>query len=502
MAFKIDKKQYVDFKVYSVTRIKKGYGFRVMLVFDDESNTIQQKSGYKTKTLANKERDMVIAQLYNRTYVVYPNVKVDEYFLYWLEDLWKPNIKYGSYMAYRNAINNYIIPNLGGYKMTSLNQGHIRRMYKKVADQYHSVAKLVKTIMNTALNYAKDKGVVNVNVAKDVNLPKCVKYKKYKEIDIDARQTLTIEQCILLIKASKKTPIYMQIIFAILTGMRTSEVLGIKYTDIDYVNRRLYVERQLGVDTDKLDELKDRRSTQEIEVKTKSSKRWIGLTDILFEAILECRNDYAFNKEKYGNKFNDEQFIICSNKGKPRCRTSHNKYWKKLKEELNLPNITFHDLRHTFGTLLAKANFNLKAISELLGHASEIITHNVYIDKGEIIYDCLDTLNDYIAEVIDDSKENEYGYIYDYTTSDDIIYNKAIDDYIVKELNDIYRKEYKYGHIFDFANPSELYVDMIDKYITNNLHSIIYVDTYINDYADIETNKYVSTFLELNEIKV
>ncbi len=61
MAFKIDKKQYVDYIVYSVTPIKSGYGFRVKLIFDDESETIQQRCGFKTKPLANKESETAIA---------------------------------------------------------------------------------------------------------------------------------------------------------------------------------------------------------------------------------------------------------------------------------------------------------------------------------------------------------------------------------------------------------------------------------------------------------
>lgn len=469
--FKINKKQYVDFKVYSVTTIKKKFGFRITLYFDDETNITQQRSGYKTRTIANKERDKVIAQLYNRTYIVYPNVKVDEYLTYWLEDIMKPNIKYDSYISYRNAINNYIIPEIGGIKVSVINQGHIVRLYKKVTEKYYSVAKLIKTIMNTSLTYAKEKGVVSVNVAENINLPKVDKSKKYREINIDERQTLSVEQCILLIKESKKTPIYMQVLFAILTGMRTSEVLGVKYTDIDYVNRKLYIQRQLGVDHNKTEEeTKTRRSTQEITVKTKSGERWVGLTDILFEEILECRNNYAFNKEKYGNEFNDEQFIICSNKGKPRCRTSHNKYWKNLKKELGLPNITFHDLRHTFGTLLAKANFNLKAISELLGHASEIITHNVYINKGEIIYDCLDVLDDYIKSVIIEEDTHEYGYIYDYTDDKkyfDII-EQSCNDYV--EVTKI--EKYGYGYIFDYATTSDIYNGLIDKYINEEGYSM------------------------------
>lgn len=446
MAFKIDKKQYVDCKVYSVTQIKSGYGFRVKLFFDDETSIIQQRAGFKNKTLAKKGRELTIAQLYNKTYIVYPNVKVEEYFIYWLEDCRKKDLKYGSYMSYRNAIYNYIIPYLGGYKMSTINKGHIQKLYNKVSQQYQSVARLVKTIMNTSLEYAKEKGVVSVNAAVDVNLPKYVEKKEYGVQKIDTAKTLTLNQCIALIQASKDTPIYMQILFAILTGMRTSEVLGVKFTDIDYTNRKLYVQRQLGVDLNKTEEeTLNRKSTQEITTKTSSGNRWIGITDILFEEIMKARSEYEYNKEIYGDEFNDEDFIICSPKGKPRCRTSHNKYWQQLKKELNLPNIKFHDLRHTYGTLLLKANFSLKAISELLGHSSEIITYDVYIDKDEIIYDCLDVLDSYIESKV--GFEYEYGHVFDYTSDqDENDYSIRIEMY----MDTIIEREYREGYVFNY----------------------------------------------------
>ena len=112
MAFELNKKQYVDYTVYSVTKIKEKYGFRIKLIYDDGTSDIQQKSGYTTKKDAENDKKIITAQLYNRTYIVYPNVKVEEYFLYWLENVMRNREKfsYNSYMSYRNVIKNYIIP--------------------------------------------------------------------------------------------------------------------------------------------------------------------------------------------------------------------------------------------------------------------------------------------------------------------------------------------------------------------------------------------------------
>ena len=79
----------------------------------------------------------------------------------------------------------------------------------------------------------------------------------------------------------------------------------------------------------------------------------------------------------------------------------------KLLKENELPDIKFHDLRHTYTTLLLKNNKNLKAISEILGHASTIITSTVYFDKDKIIVDCNEELNAFIREVVPKTNHND-----------------------------------------------------------------------------------------------
>lgn len=102
--------------------------------------------------------------------------------------------------------------------------------------------------------------------------------------------------------------------------------------------------------------------------------------------------------------------ICCSSYGKPRSRSYHFPYYKKLLKENNLPDIRWHDLRSTYCTLLLKNNFNPKAVSKLMGHAKEIITVDVYGDTYQIIQDCLEELEPFIAEVIPKQTEKNTDY--------------------------------------------------------------------------------------------
>ena len=107
------KRDYVDYVLYSVTKLKDRYGFRVKLLFNDGTDSIQQIGGFIKKKDATIERDKAAAQLLNHTFVVQPKIKFEVYIRYWLNDVMKERISYNSYMSYRNVIENYAIPFLG-----------------------------------------------------------------------------------------------------------------------------------------------------------------------------------------------------------------------------------------------------------------------------------------------------------------------------------------------------------------------------------------------------
>lgn len=401
----LDLKEYIDFKVYSVIRIRDKYGFRIVLKYNDNSNKTIQQSGYCTKKAANDARDIVISELYGGTFIINKNISVSDFSIYWLEKVMKKIITYNSYESYKNIVYNHITKSIGKIKLSDLNVGHIQKLYNEKTKYSHDIAKLCKTVMNSMLKYAFEKKLISKNMAKGINLPKCVKNSKYRTIEIDTKKTLNVEQVKLLIEKSKNTPIYLQIMFAVLMGLRKQEINGLKYSDIDYVHKTISIQRQLGnkANTDNSSLKIGEYTKQEIDVKTFSSNRILEIPDILFEAILEEKKKYEKNKNRRINDkttpFKDYDYIICSTYGNPRSKSFHFQYWKKLLEECNLPNIRFHDLRATYSTLLLKNNFSAKAISKQMGHATEIITMDVYGDNDEIIADCVNELNEYIEEV-------------------------------------------------------------------------------------------------------
>lgn len=409
----LNLKNYVDWRVSLIMPVRSGFGYRVFLKYSDGSEKPQQKSGFLTEKEANKARDKTIAELYNGTYVVYAKVKVADFMIFWLEtDLNKRTRSHETYYNYCGVVKNHIIPTLGKKNMADVTRGDIQTLFNTKADYSRSVAEQVKTIMNVSFRYAVTIKVIPANPVEGIGLPKAEKpqYQSgYRTRSIDTQKTLTLEQIWVLLRKSRDTPIHMQVLFNVLMGLRRSEIIGVKYSDVDYINRTLNLDRQLGRihNTSKEDFAPKTFTKQEVELKTDSSYREIPIPDYVFDAILKERQVYEKNRSRRKGKFQDLDYICCSTYGRARSKGFHCKYYKRLLAENGLPDIRWHHLRSSYCTLLLKEKFNPKAVSKLMGHAKEIITLDVYADNRNIISDGVPEIEEYMKEVLPNLEEME-----------------------------------------------------------------------------------------------
>ena len=167
------------------------------------------------------------------------------------------------------------------FTSNNINIGHIQKFYNMVTEKHKSVARLSKAVIKTLFDFAKEKSLIEVNPTEGISLPKSIEKINTKVLNINMEKTLSIEQVRLLIDKSKNTPIYLHILFAVLMGLRKQEINGLKYKDIDFVNRKLYLQRQLGVDPSKSkDKCKKKTYTkQEIPLKSYSSERILDIPE-------------------------------------------------------------------------------------------------------------------------------------------------------------------------------------------------------------------------------
>lgn len=394
-----EPKKYINWKIYNVTSMKKRYGFRMILYFEDGSDLTQQIGGFKTKKEAKDEREKIITELNTGKYIVNKSVSISEFLDYWIANVVKKSFSHNTFVSYSNAVYKHIIPEIGNLKLHTLNRGHLQRLYDKCIEFSVDIAEMVRTVMGTSLNYALSKKIIKTNPNKNIRLNKSDKIK-HKKI------TLNMNQIQKLIEKSKDTDIYLHVLFAVLMGLRRSEINGLKYSDIDFIRQKLIVERQLGIkpNTKKEDVKVDFYTKQEIELKSFSSNRELDIPDIVFEAIVEQKKIYEKNKKRRindkTNPFMDKQYICCSSYGKPRSPNYVWRHFKNLLHDAELPDMRWHDLRTTYSTLLLKNNFNLKAVSKLLGHAKEDLTAEYYSNTKEIIVDCIKEIEPFLDKIL------------------------------------------------------------------------------------------------------
>ena len=287
----MELQNYIDWNVQSVfKRIDRNkYAYRVVLFYGDGTKQVRLCSGFATKKEAEEARKLTIGRLVNGTYIVNDRVKVKDFLEYWLEyDIRKRVQSNNTYVTYSNIAKKHIIPFLGSKKLTEINRGDIYRLYQDRAGYSKYIARLVKTVMNVSFQYALKRKLLSANPAEGIDLPKSMGTKPYHTRNIDTAKTLNMEQILKLLEASKDTPIHMQILFNVLMGLRRQEINAVKYSDVDYINRTLSVERQLGKKLNREPYGVEEKLTtkSELPLKTSSSQRKLPIPDYVFEAIM------------------------------------------------------------------------------------------------------------------------------------------------------------------------------------------------------------------------
>lgn len=115
---------------------------------------------------------------------------------------------------------------------------------------------------------------------------------------------------------------------------------------------------------------------------------------------MEQRAEYEHNRKLFGKHFNDSDYICCTKHGNPHCISYSYTPFKRLLRDVGMQNIRFHDLRHTYATLLLKDDISPKAVSLSLGHAKTIVTIDVYGDNKQIIDGCDSMVENFANEIL------------------------------------------------------------------------------------------------------
>jgi integrase len=182
-------------------------------------------------------------------------------------------------------------------------------------------------------------------------------------------RTLTPEELKTLLETASGNQFYPVIYTAVSTGLRQAELLGLRWRDIDLdlqsisVCQTLY--KRCGVCEFK-------------EPKTSHSKRRVSMTAKLADYLSEYKGERESLSLHLGRLLKPDDLLFSNIGGKPIDPGVLSHSFARLVKQAGLEGVRFHDLRHTFASLMLLKGAKPKVISEALGHASVAFTMDVY----------------------------------------------------------------------------------------------------------------------------
>ncbi len=258
-------------------------------------------------------------------------------------------------------LNSHILPAFGKRKLNEITRQHVKDVcFQKLKEGLSSRSvKYIATTISAIFNHAIEDNLVNYNPA----------LKPGKFIKLDSRTDkidfLTPDEVNLLIETARGhfPKLYPLLLTAVRTGMRQGEILGLKWEDIDFNGKFIEVKR--GWD-----------STGKKFTTPKNGKtRRVDMSDMLIETLRGWRKIQSEIELKGGMRFD---LVFPSDAGTPIDYCNLNKIYKKCLKKAELRNIRFHDLRHTYASLLINLGESLAYIRDQLGHYSIQITVDTY----------------------------------------------------------------------------------------------------------------------------
>jgi integrase len=349
--------------IYEHKRNGKKVGYRGCYV-------VHTAAGPKRRYVSGKTRDEVhdklIEALGNRAQgLVFDagNLTVGEYLSQWLKDSVKGTVRPSTFEVHRHMIEPHIVPALGRLKLKDLNPAHVRGFYREKLDSGLSGATVRKmhSVLRKALKQAVLDGLIPRNVCEAVKPPK-VERKKIKPLDRQQAKTL--------LEAASGDRLEALYVLAVHTGMREGELLGLKWEDVDLERGVLRLRRSL---------VREGGKTTLGDLKTPKSRRSIRLTHAAAEALRSHLERQLEEMERLGSLYQPGRLVFATESGTLINPSNlRNRSFKPLLKRAGLPDICFHDLRHTCATLLLSQGTHPKLVQELLGHATIAMTLDTY----------------------------------------------------------------------------------------------------------------------------
>lgn len=367
-------------------QIKKGYYYIVLRLPLKDGKQKQKwiSTGLKA-TSRNKAKAQValVAKLTECNGVVYSDkILFVDWINKWL-DLHAKEVGDITMQGYRQHVKKHIGPYFKerGIYLQEVRKADIQEYYDYLLEQGLSAntVRHHKNVLYAALKYAVDEEIIASNPAAKVRIPRLEKPQ---------HSVYSVEQVQKLLNAVKNEDLYPVIYLAANFGLRLSEILGLEWSAVNLEAKSFVIRKTVS------------EVTKEViaeRTKTTSSHRTLPIPDCCIPFFQELKRKQRLERVAMGPEYNLNDWVCKRKDGKP----FHSKFvthkFPKLLKKYNLERITFHELRHTFASLLIARGVPLKLVSDLLGHSGIAITADIY---GHICMDEKRTVMDDFAAAL------------------------------------------------------------------------------------------------------
>lgn len=340
--------------------------------FDPGTGKQLQRSitGKTQKEVAEKLRKVTV-EIDNGTYIAPNKMTLNE----WL-DIWSTeylvNIKPHTKKSYEGVIKNHIRPALGTVKLIALTPLQVQKLINGLKSTKQTAlgevvspktAKNVHGVLHSALNQAMLCGYINSNPAERTVLPKRTKAEIHVMND---KQILSFFKAI---EGHRFENLYLVDLF---TGMRQSELLGLQWSDVDFKRKILTIKRQLQY-------LGRSHGGYQYATPKSNKPRGIVLPDRALEALANQQSLQRQMALDAGEAWsNPDNLVFTDELG---AHIKHDVIYRNLKrifKEMGIPNLRFHDLRHSYAVLSLRSGCDIKTVQENLGHYAAAFTLDTY----------------------------------------------------------------------------------------------------------------------------
>jgi len=323
-----------------------------------------------TKKDAEKRLSELLSQLDSGAFVRPSKTMLAEYLETWLSEYVWAELAPRTAEGYELIVRRHLIPALGRITLTGLKPEHIQRYQSEKLSCGRADGKgglSPRTVrqhymaLHAALERAVKMGLVGRNAADAVSPPRYQRHQWQSLSEFGVNSVL---------EAARNTPYYVLFYQALFTGMRRSELLALRWCDVDLLLGRLQVTRSLH-----------QLGSGDVVIrspKSERSRRMVSLPPSATLVFQEEKEKQRRDRAALGMELKDDDLVFRDLEGKPLRPDTVTHAWVKLVRRIGLKGVRLHDARHTHASLMLKQGVHPKIVQERLGHASIQLTLDTY----------------------------------------------------------------------------------------------------------------------------